>query len=363
MNYSHIVVQERGIRLGVSGKCLSIKGENKENKIPFNRIRMITIQTKAISLSSDLVFELSKRGIGVHFSIYEVSSTLYSYSGHQSVKIREKQYELNREENLPRRVSLAIKIIRGKIQNQRAVLKYFEKYSKNKSAKLEGGEDSISSSSLEGQDIPIYTSLSAFKQGIEGIDKTLERLKKLSEENKKEVEENWLNKLMGEEGKAASFYFKALKDAFFLEKEFGFKTREQRGANNIINQALNYGYALLQSTIWDSVTKAGLEPYYGFIHTPRSGKPSLILDLMEVFRPWVVERNIIKLRNRFRGKDELDRSLKKDISKEILTTLKKKYLYKKKRTALYTIIQREIYRLSGEIYGEEKKFKPYIFKW
>ena len=48
---------------------------------------------------------------------------------------------------------------------------------------------------------------------------------------------------------------------------------------------LNLGYAVLSSTILGAVENAGLEPYLGILHAVRPGKMSLVLDIMEEYRP------------------------------------------------------------------------------
>ena len=141
-----------------------------------------------------------------------------------------------------------------------------------------------------------------------------------------------------------------------------FRSREGRGSQEIGNSMLNLGYAVLSSYIFNAVINAGLEPFLGFYHVQRPGKPSLILDLIEEYRAWVVDRSVIKLRSTALDYKKLDPDLKKQLISEIQKTLTKKYLYKKKKIRLENIIQRQIYRLSGH-FQEQQKYTPYLFKW
>ncbi len=125
---------------------------------------------------------------------------------------------------------------------------------------------------------------------------------------------------------------------------------------------LNFGYAILSSYILAAIENAGLEPYIGVLHGIRPGKMSLVLDIMEEYRAWVVDRSVIKLRSQSIDCDTMNTDLKKSLIKQIQNTCSKKYLYHKKRVRLEHIIQRQIYRLSGHFCGE-KKYRPYIFKW
>jgi CRISPR-associated protein Cas1 len=113
--------------------------------------------------------------------------------------------------------------------------------------------------------------------------------------------------------------------------------------------------------IYKSCINAGLEPYYGVLHSVRSAKPSFVLDIMEEYRSFVVDRNIIKLRAKLRDTKDFDK-IKKDVAKAILNTLSKKYKYNHRKLTLESIIQRQIYKISGYI-CDMNKYKSYIFRW
>lgn len=99
--------------------------------------------------------------------------------------------------------------------------------------------------------------------------------------------DNIRDKLLGYEGYGASIYFSCLNKVFSLEK------RDPKG-NDIYNMALNYGYGILYSEIERSCILSGLDPYLGFLHMDRYGKPSMVLDMVEQLRP-IIDRAIINL--------------------------------------------------------------------
>jgi len=140
-----------------------------------------------------------------------------------------------------------------------------------------------------------------------------------------------------------------------------FKHRTKRHSQEITNISLNYGYEILFNFIYKSCINAGLEPYCGVLHSERSSKPSLVLDIMEEYRSFVVDRNIIKLRGKLSKTKEFDK-IKKDVATNILNTLSKKYKYNHKKLTLESIIQRQIYKISGYFCGHYK-YKSYIFRW
>ena len=100
--------------------------------------------------------------------------------------------------------------------------------------------------------------------------------------------------LMNLEAEGAKVYWDAMKQ--ILPTELAFPGRETRGARDPFNAMLNFGYqTILFPEVWKAVTYAGLDPYAGFLHADRPGKPSLVLDLMEEFRQQVVDRTLVGL--------------------------------------------------------------------
>lgn len=95
--------------------------------------------------------------------------------------------------------------------------------------------------------------------------------------------------LMELEAQAARHYWQVI--AQILPSEYGFKGRDQDGAD-VFNLMLNYGYGILRYTVEKALLIHGLDPYAGFLHADRSGKPSLTLDVMEPFRP-IVDKALI----------------------------------------------------------------------
>ena len=194
------------------------------------------------------------------------------------------------------------------------------------------------------------------KRKIENQRKLLEFTEKsILAINKLEIYENNVGEencdFERQEAIAARVYFQEL-----FGKDF------KRFASDGINSALNYGYAILASFLLSAVDNAGFEMYAGFFHVDRPGKPSLVLDLMEEYRAWVVDRVVIKLRSRLESAKEFDSSIKKAISDEIYKTMATRYSYNKKKVKLENIIQRQVYRLSGVI-SEKGNYKGYSFKW
>ena len=108
-----------------------------------------------------------------------------------------------------------------------------------------------------------------------------------------------MDELRGAEGMAATLYFSVLSLTLKQQREeFAFTTRSRRPPRDRINCLLSFLYALVRHDCIAALTAAGLDPFVGFLHVDRANRPSLALDLMEEFRPWLADRLAITLINR-----------------------------------------------------------------
>ncbi len=110
---------------------------------------------------------------------------------------------------------------------------------------------------------------------------------------------NELDSLRGAEGMAANHYFTVLSITLKQQREeFTFNHRSRRPPRDRINCLLSFLYALVRHDCIAALTAAGLDPFVGFLHVDRPNRPSLALDLMEEFRPWLADRLALTLINR-----------------------------------------------------------------
>jgi CRISPR-associated protein Cas1 len=105
--------------------------------------------------------------------------------------------------------------------------------------------------------------------------------------------------LRGAEGMASNLYFMVFSLTLKQQRSiFVFSGRSRRPPKDRINCLLSFLYALVRNDCTAALTAAGLDPFVGFLHTDRANRPSLSLDLMEEFRPWLADRLAITLINR-----------------------------------------------------------------
>ncbi len=109
------------------------------------------------------------------------------------------------------------------------------------------------------------------------------------------------DELLGIEGRAGRVYFELfpcmLKTSGDDELAFDFRGRNRRPPTDPLNALLSYSYSLLCKEFTVATAAVGLDPYVGFYHRPRYGRPALALDLMEEFRPIIADSVVITALN------------------------------------------------------------------
>lgn len=106
--------------------------------------------------------------------------------------------------------------------------------------------------------------------------------------------------LLGIEGAAANLYFQQF-PTMLKERAawaFDFAGRNRRPPRDPVNALLSFGYSILAKELAGVCHAVGLDPFFGFLHQPRYGRPALALDLMEEFRPLIADSVTLSLINR-----------------------------------------------------------------
>lgn len=111
---------------------------------------------------------------------------------------------------------------------------------------------------------------------------------------------NDLSCLLGIEGRAAALYFGSFGSMIKEKKmaDFTFAERNKRPPRDPVNAVLSLAYSMLAKELAGVCHAVGLDPFFGFYHRPRYGRPALALDLMEEFRPLTADSLAVSLINR-----------------------------------------------------------------
>lgn len=342
----HLIVNEYGLYVGKHGERLLVSrtgegtfSERLVQQAPLLHLESVLIEGRGISLSADAIEACCERGIPLHF----VSQRGIPYAGVYAsgltgtVQTRRAQLAAYLDE---RGVSLGCAFPAGKIHNQAALLKYLARN------RREGDPDLAQELSWSAGEVLDHL--------VE-----LERLEGACIDDLRE-------QILSIEGRAASRYWNAL--AHLIPEEYGWPGRERRGAADPLNAALNYGYGILYSQIERALVLAGLDPYGGFVHADRPGKPSLVLDLIEEFRVPVVDRVIVGLANRHTCLEQdaeglLAKETRRALAEHVLARLEKPERYESKRHSLRAIIQQQARHLATFVRGQRDAYEPFTVSW
>jgi CRISPR-associated protein Cas1 len=108
---------------------------------------------------------------------------------------------------------------------------------------------------------------------------------------------NGLGELLGCEGAGSAAYFGVFARLIKCGWSHGFTKRIRRPPTDPVNALLSYGYVILGAQVASLAAGVGLDSYIGYLHSSRYGKPALALDLLEDFRPVIVDSVVLSLLN------------------------------------------------------------------
>jgi CRISPR-associated protein Cas1 len=257
-----LVVQKPGAQIGISGEELVVKVKDEVvRKLPGQQVRAIYCYG-AVQLTAQAVATCLEIGIDVaYFS--PAGRYLGALCGlpASGVDARRGQYRLFELPGV--RLQLAREVIRAKIHNQRVML-------------MRNGEPPER----------VLQLMIHFRDATASA--------------------RDLTELLGIEGNAAALYFEQF-DSMLKQSKVGslsadggfdWRGRNRRPPRDPVNALLSLGYSMLAKELTGVCHAVGLDPFLGFMHQPRYGRPALALDLMEEFRPLVADSVAISLVNR-----------------------------------------------------------------
>lgn len=260
-----------GYRVGCKDEVLTIKDKDKL----IEEVRMRDVSHVAlfgnIQISTQAIQSLCEQEVPVTY--FSMGGWFYGITrGHalKNVFLRMEQFRLARDEKTC--LSLARQFVHGKIRNHRTLL---------------------------------------MRNHLEPPEVIIGKLKRASEDA---LGANSIEELLGIEGAAASQYFQQFGGMVKVEDDlpglglpvenikqrafnFNFSHRNRRPPTDPVNAMLSLAYSLLSKDCTLAVLAVGFDPYLGFYHQPRFGRPALGLDLMEEFRPLIAESTVLSCIN------------------------------------------------------------------
>ena len=321
-------ISEPGIYIGMSKHTISLKRKGKVvHQMPKTQCERIIIAAKGISLSSNVVELCSSLGIAIDFigNSYKIETPYASLYGnnHSYAKMTLLQLKLI---DTPKQMVFARAFIKGKSKNQLNYLKNLDRH------------HDLLSKEIDEMEYRIKTSIKKAKTP---------------------------NELMGYEGQIAHLYWQAL--VKLLDAKVDFEGRVTKGANDLVNASLNYGYAILYGRVHHHAVRAGLSLNVSFLHALDQSKPTLVFDLIEEFRAFVVDRTIVSMINnneplKLDKENRLDRKSRQLIAKNVLEKIGSFTKHKKASKKVDTIISEQSYLLARAVRGLAT-YRPFVGRY
>ncbi len=248
-----LYVQEQGATVRKrDNQLLVTKNDQTLQEVPLEKLDQVVLMGRGVQMSTALLVDLIARGVPVILTNQRGSrhyATLTAGPSRFGELRTQQMYFINTPD---RAIELARAIIRGKLINQRVLL--------------------------------AATTWAAAPTAITQIDQSIASLAAAA---------TTMDMVRGYEGAAAAAYFGAWRAS--LPKTWGFAGRAFYPPPDPINALLSFGYTLALNEVLTAVQITGLDPYLGIFHVIEPGRPSLALDLMEEFRPLIVDRLVLEL--------------------------------------------------------------------
>lgn len=331
MSYeSSITVNKPGTFLGKKSRRITIKYPDGQNEqFSLLKLKEINIFGRGVSISNDLIYQSVKLGVKINFfdKLGRPYANIFSPFLNETVANVKAQLKA---ENTERAFRFAKEIILAKIGHQIDTINTYTDNSQISEEEARRARSLIEEITIIRRDL-----------------KSLKMLK------------NYQGTIFSFEGRASDRYWRVFK--ILIGDKAKFNKRVGRGAKDSTNVLLNYGYGILYSKILSSVLKSGLNPFAGFLHKDRSGKPSLILDLMEIFRQPLVDFSVLNFinnseKNNFAGNfGSLDKAAIFSFAKMIEERLETKFTFlDKKKYPLKKIIEIQVQILTSFLRNKKR---------
>lgn len=368
-----LIVEEFGACVGKHSQRLrvTVKGEARAD-VPLITLRQVIVKSRGVSVSSDAIMACAERGIPIHFvSGVGLSAGAALYTAALTGTAQTRRCQLTAYDDR-RGAVLAAAFARAKLANQAGLLRYLARNRRQDEPRVSAG---LRRAAREVSDyLAELEDLVARVLGIEpqADDAHVEPAAAPSAGHARSLAlpiaiEQWRSALLSIEGRAAKRYWEGV--GLVVPDDAGWPGRRGRGARDPLNSALNYGYAILLRHVEHAVVCAGLDPFAGFIHADRPGRPSLTLDLIEEFRQAAVDRVVLGMIGRRSAITVLDNGFLDDATRRELATRVVARIeesgerYEGRRHSLREIIQMQARHIATFVRGDNPAYQGFVAKW
>lgn len=246
-----VYVQEPGSRVRKNGDVLEVHLEDKKvGQVRLEEVSQLVLFGQGVHVTTALVHELCRREVPVVYLssggwLHGVTAGL----PHRNIGLRQRQYAAAADPTAALRIARFL--VRAKLLNMRTML----------------------------------------RRNVPGLERDV--LARIRQAARAALRAGDIGSLLGHEGSGSRVYFETLPRMLKGDPDwllgFSFETRTRRPPRDRVNALLSFGYSFLARELAQVAWAVGLDPYLGFLHAPRYGRPALALDLMEAFRPLLVD--------------------------------------------------------------------------
>ncbi|MCU5787730.1 type I-C CRISPR-associated endonuclease Cas1c [Alloalcanivorax marinus] len=289
-----------------------------------------------VSVSPFLMGYCAENGIGIAFYT-EYGRFLARVQGRQTGNVLLRRTQYRWADDTARSADVAKLMIAAKISNSRSVLQ---------------------------REIRNHGEKPCLKMAVNALASSLRRVRVSGS----------LDEIRGVEGDAASNYFSVFNE-LIRGSGFAFGGRVRRPPTDPVNALLSFVYSLITQECVSALLGVGLDPYVGFLHRDRPGRPSLALDFLEEFRSSWADRFVLTVINRrqLQTNDFVVESsgavrLRDDARKKVLTL----YQERKKVELIHPYLQEQVpvgllphcqaLLLARHMRGDTEHYTPYTMK-
>ncbi len=252
-----LYLNSQGVKVGKSGAVLQVRdNQTLLQEARLGEICQVSLMGN-VQISTQAVQALCEAGVPVCY--FSMGGWFYGITvglNEKNVFLRRSQFRLSEQEYFA--LAFARRLVAGKIRNQRTLLQ---------------------------------------RNHVEPNRVTLAAMKEMADRAERAGS---LEELLGMEGNGARLYFgdfagmiKPEEGRETLDLSFDFEGRNRRPPRDPVNALLSLGYSLLAKDLTVACYAVGFDPYIGFYHQPRFGRPALALDLMEPFRPLIADSAVL----------------------------------------------------------------------
>ncbi len=262
-------------RRGKDGKA---PAPARQQRIPLVKIDDVVVMGE-ITMTASAIQLLMERNIEItYLTAYGTFKGRLSPPFSKNAILRMAQYRAHQD--MSKRCELARRFVIGKLSNQRTMLQRYQRrqadvemrQSIEQMADLIGGLATLSVHQPPGR-----KPLASGDQRIEGTA---------------------LETILGMEGAGSSAYFRCFGKLLSDPRQWPFAGRVKRPPTDPVNSLLSFGYSLLTNKVASAVQLVGFDHFVGYLHSSVYGRPALALDIMEEFRPIIVDSVVLTMLNK-----------------------------------------------------------------